>query len=204
VEIARALIQRAPVIILDEPTAALSDSESENLLRILRQMRGEGAAILFVSHRLEEVCSIADRITVLRGGRRIATLAAAEVTGTGRLIELMIGRPLSEMFPPRNPKIGDTVLSVRNASRQGAFDNVSFDVRAGEVLGLAGLIGAGRTEVTRAILAPTASTAVRSPKAAERSLLRHQPTPWKPVSLFAGDRKTQGLVPRYRDTRTSS
>src|SRR4029077_3736232 len=105
----------------------------------------------FVSHRLEEVRSIADRGTVLRGGRHVATLAASEVAGTGQLIELMIGRPLSEMFPPRNAKIGETVLSVRNASRQGAFENVSFDVRAGEVLGLAGLIGAGRTEVTRAI-----------------------------------------------------
>ena len=135
VEIARALIQRAPVIILDEPTAALSDSESETLLRILRQMRDEGAAILFVSHRLEEVRSIADRVTVLRGGRRIATLAASEVTGTGQLIELMIGRPLSEMFPPRNAKIGEIVLSVRGASRRGAFENISFEVRAGEVLG---------------------------------------------------------------------
>ena len=195
VEIARALIQRAPVIILDEPTAALSDSESENLLRILRQMRGEGAAILFVSHRLEEVCSIADRITVLRGGRRIATLAAAEVTGTGRLIELMIGRPLSEMFPPRNPKIGDTVLSVHNASRQGAFDNVSFDVRAGEVLGLAGLIGAGRTEVTRAIFGADRLDSGTITKGG-RTLAIATPADAMEagIAYLPEDRKTQGLV----------
>ncbi len=151
IEIARALIQKAPMIILDEPTAALSDSEAEVLLRILRQLRSEGAAILFVSHRLEEVRSIADRITVLRGGRHIATLGRSQVSDTGQLIELMIGRPLSELFPPRNAKIGDVVLSVTGATRRGVFENIGFDVRAGEVLGFAGLVGAGRTEVMRGL-----------------------------------------------------
>lgn len=121
------------------------------LLRILRQLRSEGAAILFVSHRLEEVRSIADRITVLRGGRHIATLGRSQVSDTGQLIELMIGRPLSELFPPRNAKIGDVVLSVIGATRRGVFENISFDVRAGEVLGFAGLVGAGRTEVMRGL-----------------------------------------------------
>ena len=101
VEIARALIRRAPVIILDEPTAALSDNEAEVLLSILRQLRAEGAAILFVSHRLEEIRSIADRITVLRGGRHIATLRNSQVTGTPQLIELMIGRPLQRNVPDK-------------------------------------------------------------------------------------------------------
>ena len=195
VEICRALIQRAPVIILDEPTAALSDSESETLLRILRQMRDEGAAILFVSHRLEEVRSIADRVTVLRGGRRVATLAANEVTGTGQLIELMIGRPLSEMFPPRNVKIGETVLSVRGASREGAFENISFEVRAGEVLGLAGLVGAGRTEVMRAIFG---ADPLDSGTISKNGRTLDVATPANAleagIAYLPEDRKTQGLV----------
>jgi len=151
VEIARALVRRAPVIILDEPTAALSNNETEVLLNILRQLRGEGTAILFVSHRLEEVRSIADRITVLRGGCRIATLSAPKVSDTGQLIELMVGRSLTELFPARNSSIGEIKLSVRELTRRGAFENVSFDARVGEVLGVAGLIGAGRTEVMRAV-----------------------------------------------------
>ena len=195
IEIARALIQRAPVIVLDEPTAALSDNEAEVLLHILRQLRSEGAAILFVSHRLEEVRSIADRITVLRGGRYIATVLGSQVTDTSKLIELMVGRPLSEMFPPRNLKLGDVVLSVNDACRRGAFENVSFAVRAGEVVGFAGLIGAGRTEVMRAIFGADQldhgtinkygrSVRISSPTEAMAAGIGYLPE----------DRKTQGLV----------
>jgi ABC-type sugar transport system ATPase subunit len=195
IEIARALLQRAPVIILDEPTAALSDNEAEVLLRILRRLRSEGAAILFVSHRLEEVRSIADRITVLRGGRRIATLTSSQVSNTGELIELMIGRPLSEMFPPRNTKIGDIVFSVEDATRRGVFENIRFNVRAGEVLGFAGLVGAGRTEVMRAIFGADQldygevrkrgrTVRICSPAQAMAAGIAYLPE----------DRKTQGLV----------
>ena len=151
VEIARALVLDAPVIIMDEPTAALADTDAAALLRIIRQLRAEGRAILFVSHRLDEVRSIADRVTVLRGGELIATMDAASIRETGELIALMVGRPLAELFPPRNPTIGETVFAVRNLTRAGAFDDICFEVRAGEVLGVAGLIGAGRTEVMRAV-----------------------------------------------------
>ena len=195
VEIARALIQRAPVIILDEPTAALSDNEAEVLLRILRQLRAEGAAILFVSHRLEEIRSIADRITVLRGGRHIATLPSSLVTGTPHLIELMIGRPLSEMFPTRNDKIGNTVLSVEGATRRGVFENVSFSIREGEVLGFAGLVGAGRTEVMRAIFGadPLDGGTVRK---RNETIRISNPTDAMAAGMayLPEDRKTQGLV----------
>lgn len=151
VEIARALLLAAPIIIMDEPTAALSDNEAKGLLQIVRQLRDEGRSILFVSHRLNEVLGIADRITVLRGGRRTATLPAGEITGAGQLIELMVGVPLSEMFPPRNEKIGDIVFEAKGLTRYGIFEDVSFSVRAGEVVGFGGLMGAGRTEVMRAI-----------------------------------------------------
>jgi ABC-type sugar transport system ATPase subunit len=151
VEIARALVLQAPVIIMDEPTAALSEREASSLLRIVRQLRSEGVSILFISHRLEEVRSIADRITVLRGGHRIDTLDASALSDTSELISLMVGRPISELFPPRNRDVGDVVLSVRGLRRDGAFAAIDFDVRAGEVLGFAGLVGAGRTEVMRAV-----------------------------------------------------
>ena len=108
VEIARALVLDAPVIIMDEPTAALAEPMRRALLRIVRQLRDEGRAILFVSHRLDEVRGIADRVTVLRGGEHIATLDAADITDTGQLIALMVGRPLAELFPPRNHTIGES------------------------------------------------------------------------------------------------
>jgi ABC-type sugar transport system ATPase subunit len=195
VEIARALVRRAPVIVLDEPTAALSDNESEVLLRILGQLRAEGAAILFVSHRLDEVRSIADRITVLRGGRWVTTLDRPRAINTAQLIELMIGRPLTEMFPPKNRKIGETVLSVRGAARHGVFEDINFEVRAGEVLGFAGLIGAGRTEVMRGIFGADRinrgtvtkmghAVKVNAPKRAMAARIAYLPE----------DRKTQGLV----------
>lgn len=195
IEIARALLLHAPVIIMDEPTAALSAREAEGLLRIMSQLRDEGRAILFVSHRLDEVRSIADRVTVLRGGKHIATLDASEITSTRQLIELMVGRPLSELFPPRNEQIGDVIFSVRGLTREGAFEDVSFEVRAGEVLGVAGLIGAGRTEVMRAIfgagpldrgivIKSGRELSIRSPRDAIRAGIAYLPE----------DRKVHGLV----------
>jgi ABC-type sugar transport system ATPase subunit len=151
VEIARALQREAPVIIMDEPTAALSSRDAAVLLRIIRQLRAEGRAIVFVSHRLSEVLEIADRVTVLRGGQRVATLDRSAIHSAGELIELMIGRPIEELFPPRNDQVGEVFFSVRGLSRADAFEEISFDVRRGEVVGFAGLIGAGRTEVMRAI-----------------------------------------------------
>src|SRR5215472_286918 len=195
VEIARALIQRAPVIILDEPTAALSDNEAEVLLRILRQLRAEGAAILFVSHRLEEIRGVADRITVLRGGRHIASLRNSQVTGTPQLIELMIGRPLSEMFPTKNDKIGSVIFSVEGATRRGVFEDISFSIRQGEVLGFAGLVGAGRTEVMRAIFGadPLDSGTIRKRREAIR-ISNPADAMRAGIAYLPEDRKTQGLV----------
>lgn len=152
VEIARALALEAPVIIMDEPTASLSGREADALLRIIAQLRDAGKAIVFVSHRLNEVLQVADRITVLRGGQRIDTLAAEGVSAE-HLIELMVGRPISELYPARNERLGSVVLRVDDMGRAGAFDAISFEVREGEVLGFAGLVGAGRTELMRAIYA---------------------------------------------------
>jgi ABC-type sugar transport system ATPase subunit len=195
IEIARALLRRAPVIILDEPTAALSDNEAEVLLGILRQLRAEGAAILFVSHRLEEIRSIADRITVLRGGRHIASLHNSQVTRTSQLIELMIGRPLSEMFPTKNEKMGNAIFSVEGATRRGVFEDISFSIRQGEVLGFAGLVGAGRTEVMRAIFGadPLDSGTIRKRGKAIR-IANPADAMAAGIAYLPEDRKTQGLV----------
>jgi ABC-type sugar transport system ATPase subunit len=195
VEIARALVLDAPVIIMDEPTAALAGTDAAVLLGIIRQLRAEGRAILFVSHRLDEVRSIADRVTVLRGGEHIATMEAAAITDASQLIALMVGRPLAKLFPPRNTEIGEIVFSAKNLTRKGVFEDVSFEVRSGEVLGVAGLIGAGRTEVMRAVCGADpldAGTLVKrgqpltiaSPRAAIAAGIAYLPE----------DRKEHGLV----------
>lgn len=195
VEIARALLLEAPIIVMDEPTAALSDNEAEGMLRIVRQLRDEGRAILFVSHRLNEVLGIADRITVLRGGRRIATLPVGEISGADQLIELMVGRPIRELFPPRNENLGEVLFSVRDLRRDGVFEDVGFDVRAGEVLGFAGLVGAGRTEVMRAIFGADSLDGGTVRKGGKEIVI-HQPSDAiaAGIAYLPEDRQEHGLV----------
>jgi rhamnose transport system ATP-binding protein len=150
VEIAKALSIQARVLVLDEPTAALSAHEVEELFTIVKQLRERGVAILFVSHRLEEVFAIADRLTVFRDGTHIITAPVSEMT-TEEIIKHMVGRELSNLFPKSETEIGDVVLEVRHLTRPGVFSDVSFQLRKGEILGFAGLVGAGRTEVARVL-----------------------------------------------------
>lgn len=150
VEIAKAYALRPSIIVLDEPTSSLSEHESQALFQVVRRMREDGIAIIYISHRLREVLDLADRVTVLRDGRQIETRDAAGLTA-GEMIRLMVGRELTDVFPKLEVPIGDPVLEVTGLTRTGAFADVSFSVRAGEIVGLAGLVGAGRTEVARAI-----------------------------------------------------
>jgi rhamnose transport system ATP-binding protein len=150
VEIAKALSLQARVLVLDEPTAALSGHEVEELFAIVKQLRERGVAILFVSHRLEEVFMIADRLTVFRDGTHIITAPVSEMT-TEEIIKHMVGRELSNLFPKGEAEIGAVVLEVRQLTRPGVFADVSFQLRQGEILGFAGLVGAGRTEVARVL-----------------------------------------------------
>ncbi len=150
VEIARALAAEARVVILDEPTASLSGHETERLFETVRRLRAGGLGIIYISHRLEEIFAIADRVTVLRDGRTVATARAADVDRAG-LIKWMVGRDLSEEFPSRSHTPGAPVLEVRHLSAPPRFSDASFSVRAGEIVGLAGLVGAGRTSAARAI-----------------------------------------------------
>ncbi len=151
VGIARALSRRSRLLILDEPTASLSARETQTLFRILRQLQAEGVALLYISHRLEEVYALADRVTVLRDGRLVGTHAIADL-GRDALVRMMVGRELLDQEESeRGTADGEIMLEVRGLSRQGEFADITFSVRAGEIVGLAGLVGAGRTEVAAAI-----------------------------------------------------
>jgi rhamnose transport system ATP-binding protein len=149
-EIAKALSSSARLLIMDEPTAALSPNEVEKLFATVRRLRERGVAIVFVSHRLEEVTLIADTVTVLRDGRHVATRPAAELSH-GEIVRLMVGRSLDALFPKEEAQIGDVVFRAEGLTRAGVFSNVGFELRRGEIVGLAGFVGAGRTEVARSI-----------------------------------------------------
>ena len=150
VEIAKALSMEAKIIIMDEPTSALSISESKELFSIIEDLKSKGTSIIFISHRLEDIFEVADRVTVLRDGNYIGTEDMKNVTGEG-LIQMMVGRKVKNLFPKLEVEQGREVLRVENLSKKGDFRNVSFTLHEGEILGFYGLVGAGRTEVAKAI-----------------------------------------------------
>ncbi|MCX6874585.1 MAG: sugar ABC transporter ATP-binding protein [Verrucomicrobia bacterium] len=193
VEIARALADHVSILILDEPTASLSEVENEALFGKLRQLRGQGVGIIYISHRLEEISRLADRITVLRDGRSIGTQHAADLD-IRQLITWMVGRELKEHYPrpPHTP--GEVVLSVRGLRAPGV-NGVSFDLRCGEVLGLAGLVGAGRTELARVLGGLVPATAGEITIGGMPVRLR-SPADARAVgiALVPEDRKRDGLV----------
>ncbi|WP_394837175.1 sugar ABC transporter ATP-binding protein [Pendulispora rubella] len=194
VEIAKALCSDARVIVMDEPTAALSGPEVERLFGVVGALREHGAAVLFVSHRIDEVFALCQRATVLRDGGFVWSGPLSEQTPDG-VVRLMVGRELGALFPKQQVDAGEVVLSVRRLTREGVFTDVSFEVRAGEIVGLAGLVGAGRSEVARAIFgvdrADAGEVRVRG-----HVVKRGSPT----AAMDAGigfvpeDRRQQGLV----------
>jgi rhamnose transport system ATP-binding protein len=150
VEIARAISLKVRVLIMDEPTASLSAHEVTQLFNLARALRKQGVAIVFISHRMEEVFSIADRVTVFRDGRHISTRPASNVTTEGAIRD-MAGRTIEQLFPRSNTKRDEQLIRVSNLSKQGVFENISFEISRGEVLGFAGLVGARRTDVGLAL-----------------------------------------------------
>jgi inositol transport system ATP-binding protein len=150
VEIAKAISNDAKVIIMDEPTSAISDKEVATLFAIIKELTRKGVAIIYISHKMDEIFAISDTITVLRDGQYIATKSASAID-TNSLISMMVGREIDSLFPATTAQKGKEILSVKNLSRDGKFSDISFAVRAGEILGIAGLMGAGRTEIARAI-----------------------------------------------------
>lgn len=194
VEIAKALSQHARLLVMDEPSATLTPQEVERLLEIVRELREQGLGIIYISHRLEEVYEIADRIMVLRDGEHVGTRATEDLNREA-LIELMVGRKLENEFPAYTPKIGEDRLVVKGLTRGNAVKDVSFSVKAGEILALTGLVGAGRTETVRLLFGADRSDSgsisldgkplrLRSPRDAIRS----------GIGLLTEDRKSQGLV----------
>jgi len=194
VEIAKALERSARVLILDEPTAALSGHEAERLFAVLGELRAAGIAVLYISHRLDEVLRLADRTTIMRDGDTLGTWPAGELTRE-QIIERMVGRPLVDEYPPRGgAALGEVLLAVEGLVGRGV-SGVSFAVRRGEILGLAGLVGAGRTEVARLVFGAdrrrggTIRVAGRAvPISSPRDAIRAG------ICLLTEDRKTQGLV----------
>jgi rhamnose transport system ATP-binding protein len=150
VEIIKALSTDARILIMDEPTASLTKEEIDYLFTITKKLRGEGTGIIFISHRLEEVFEIADRVTVIRDGKIVGTIDREHLQ-VDELVKMMVGRNLKTLYPKEEVPIGKTVLKADGLSRAGEFNDISFEVREGEIVGIAGLVGAGRTEVARTI-----------------------------------------------------
>jgi rhamnose transport system ATP-binding protein len=149
VEIAKAISLDVRILIMDEPTASLSAHEVDQLFKLARALKGSGVSILFISHRMEEVFSIADRVTVLRDGRFVSTHPASEVTPDSAISD-MVGRHMEDLFVKTEQEQGDLLLSVRGLSKENVFHDINFDVHAGEVVGFAGLVGSRRTDVALA------------------------------------------------------
>ena len=150
VEIAKALAIDAKVVVMDEPTAPLTESEVDDLFKLIDDLRSDGIAVLYISHRLDEIVRIADRVTVIRDGEVVQTLEGDEIQER-EIVRLMVGREIENLYPRAEAQAGDVVLRVEGISRPGVLDECSFEVRAGEIVGFAGLVGAGRTELARAV-----------------------------------------------------
>ncbi|WP_247982790.1 sugar ABC transporter ATP-binding protein [Microbacterium sufflavum] len=194
IEIAKAVSLDAALLIMDEPTAALSGVEVERLFAIARSLRDEGRGLIFISHRFDEVFALCDTVTVMRDGAYIATSAVADTT-VDKLVRQMVGREVAELFPKQEAAIGEPLLEVEGLTSPGLFHDISFTVRAGEIVGLAGLVGAGRSEVARAVFG------VDGYREGTVRMTGRRIPPRRPVdamraglALVPEDRRKQGLV----------
>jgi ABC-type sugar transport system ATPase subunit len=196
VELARALSVDARIIIMDEPTASLTTQECERLFRIIEGLRAADKAIIYVSHRLKEVLDLSDRVTVLRDGKLVATRTRAQIHGEDDLVRLMVGRDLAAIGVPAGDKPpGEEILRVEGMCRPGVLDNVSLTLRRGEIVGMAGMVGAGRTELARVIFGADKASAGTVFVAGRRTVIRRPSDAIKAgIALLTEDRKHQSLV----------
>lgn len=194
VEIAKALSTNAKIIIMDEPTASLTKSESEELYRITEKLRNNGTSIIFISHRLEDMYRLANRVTVFRDSKYIGTWEVNEISNE-ELIVAMVGREITQMFPKKEAKIGEEILRVEKLGKIGFFKDISFTLHKGEILGLTGLVGSGRTEVCQAIFGITSPDEGKIIFEGKEVKIDH---PLQAMNLGIGylpeDRQKQGLV----------
>lgn len=195
VSMARALSHNARVMVMDEPSAVLAHDEVANLFRVIRDLTASGVAVVYISHRLDEIREIGDRVTVLKDGRTVANGLPARTTPTREVVTLMTGRDVEFPFPPRSAPLDDsaaTILEVENLSRTGEFEQVSFTVRAGEIVGLAGLVGSGRSEILETVYG------ARRPASGSVTLAGRRMRPGNiPASVAAG----MGLAPEERKSQ---
>jgi inositol transport system ATP-binding protein len=193
VEIAKAISYNAELIIMDEPTSAITEKEVQHLFKIIRSLTKKGVSIIYISHKMDEIFDISDEVTVFRDGQYVDTASTKDINYE-QLIQMMVGRELTHMFPKEEAEIKDVILEVKNFSKQGQFKNINFELRRGEILGLAGLMGAGRTEVMESIFGLTPpdegevfiggrKVEIHSPKDAIRNKM----------ALLTEDRKLSGL-----------
>lgn len=194
VEIAKAITENPKILILDEPSAVLAEQELTQLFIIIEDLKKKGTLILYISHRLDEVFKIADNITVLKDGEKVRTLPV-KATDEKSLINLMVGRPLSNLFPTRESNVGKTKLVVENLTKKSKFSGITFDLKEGEILGMFGLVGSGRTDLAKAIFGaapPDSGTIILDGK------VLNIPTPQegvrKGIAYLTKDRKVDGLV----------
>lgn len=194
VEIAKALAVKSRIIIMDEPTSALGEDEVETLFQIITTLKQEGITVIFITHRLEEVMRIADRVIVLRDGKRVGTLPIEEAT-PDKIIHLMVGRELTEMFYKQETKIGAPLLEVKGLSKKGVVEDISFTLQQGEILGVAGLVGAGRTAMARLLFGADHKDQGEIYLDGQRVLI-HSPVDAvnAGIGLVPEDRSQQGLV----------
>lgn len=151
IEIIKAISCGAKIILMDEPTSSLTEKEVQFLINKIFELKKNGITVIYISHKMEEVFKLADYVSIFRDGKHIVTGVKEDFTRAS-IIEKMVGREVKEIYPPRNPRIGDVLLKVENLTRKGIFRNISFEVKSGEILGVSGLVGAGRTEIARALI----------------------------------------------------
>ena len=207
VEIAKALSYNSNIIIMDEPSATLTNNEVDNLFRIVRSLREKNVTVIYISHKLEEVFEICDRVTVMRNGEVISTKPVGEVTRAG-IIQDMVGRPVDQEYPQRSTAPAadaPVILEAKNLTSKGVFEDVSFRLKQGEVLGLAGLVGAGRTEIVRAIFgADSLDSGDILVKGEKVSIKKPEDSIKHGIALLTEDRKQQGLVLQMPVTKNTT
>ncbi|MCY8316588.1 ribose ABC transporter ATP-binding protein RbsA [Bacillus vallismortis] len=194
IEIAKALMTNAEVIIMDEPTAALTEREISTLFEVITALKKNGVSIVYISHRMEEIFAICDRITIMRDGKTVDTTNISE-TDFDEVVKKMVGRELTERYPNRTPSLGDNIFEVKNASVKGRFEDVSFSVRSGEIVGISGLMGAGRTEIMRALFGVDRLDSGEIWIAGKKTVIKNpQDAVKKGLGFITENRKDEGLL----------
>ncbi|WP_410772154.1 sugar ABC transporter ATP-binding protein [Fontibacillus sp. BL9] len=194
IEIAKALLTDTKVIIMDEPTSALTEREIQKLFEVIASLKKEGVSIVYISHRMEEIFAICDRITVMRDGRTVDTKDIPE-TNFDEVVKKMVGRELTERYPARDPRPGEVVLEVKHASRKGWFRDANFQVRSGEIVGFSGLMGSGRTEMMRALFGLDPLDSGEITVFGKKAVIRRPADAVKlGIGFITEDRKDEGLV----------